>query len=82
MIPILAIWNIRQDALLSASGKTLIEIKEIAERSKHPYLGFLEALENLNFDDLTDRYYAFQKTENGGFENSATRYLSGLSLCL
>lgn len=71
----------RWDALLVASGHSESELREIFEKygrkpdhMKSLYADFVEATSVLPFDELNRRFWNAAKTENGGFEDAATRY--------
>ena len=64
----------RWDALLMASGKSSRELKQIFKKAENLYLAFLEASTNLLFDELDKKFWECAKTENGGFQDAATRY--------
>jgi hypothetical protein len=50
-------WEERQEALLESSGKSLLEVEQIAEDAEHPYLGFQKVVEEMDFDKLSNEYY-------------------------
>jgi hypothetical protein len=64
----------RWDALLVASGRKSKELKHIFKKNENLYLAFVEATDILNFDALDKQFWEGAKTENGGFQDAATRY--------
>ena len=68
----------RWDALLAASKRSESELTDIFERHKDQakglYAVFAEATKSLPFDELDREFWAYAKTENGGFQRAATRY--------
>jgi hypothetical protein len=64
----------RWDALLVASGHTSRELKKIFKQQPNRYLAFAEATKALPFDSLDRQFWQAAKTENGGFQDAATRY--------
>jgi hypothetical protein len=71
----------RWDALLVASGYGVRDLRKIFKKrrdgpdeERRLYAAFLEATKNLPFDELNRRFWETAKTENGGFEDAATRY--------
>ena len=64
----------RWDALLEASGKSPSELEMIFKKAENVYLGFQEATSTLLFDKLDKQFWKCATTENGGFQNAATRY--------
>jgi hypothetical protein len=64
----------RWDALLMASGRTGRELKRVFKKAENLYLGFVEATKALPFDSLSEQFWHLAKTENGGFQDAATRY--------
>ena len=66
-------WN----ALLTASGHTSRNLKGIFKKQQNLYLAFAEATKKLPFDSLDRQFWQAARTENGGFDNAATRYTQG-----
>ena len=64
----------RWDALMVASGRTSKELKHIFKKNENLYLAFVEATDKLNFNALDKPFWEGAKTENGGFQDAATRY--------
>jgi hypothetical protein len=64
----------RWDAMLVASGRSTRELKRIFKNPENVYIAFLEATEPLGFDLLNERVWNLANTENGGFQEAATRY--------
>lgn len=71
----------RWDALLAASGHSQSELDQIFKKYKSEpdgtkgfYRAFNEATKTLSFDELNRKFWQAAKTENGGFEDGATRY--------
>jgi hypothetical protein len=64
----------RWDALLEASAKSPSELEMIFKKVENFYLGFQEATSTLPFNKLNEEFWEYAKTENGGFQNAATRY--------
>jgi hypothetical protein len=64
----------RLDALLVASGRSARELKLIFKNAENFYLAFQKATLTLQFDALDQRFWETAKTENGGFQDAATRY--------
>ena len=71
----------RRDALLVASGHSQTELEEIfskygneSDASKGSYRAFVKATEKLPFESLQRQFWHAAKTENGGFEEAATRF--------
>jgi hypothetical protein len=68
----------RWDALLVASGHSPKELKRIFKNAENLYPGFEEATRTLHFDLLDQQFWNAAKTENGGFQEAATRYAQSL----
>ena len=68
----------RQETLLVLSGRTLPEVEEIAKEAKHPYLGFLKAVEDLDLDELSSEYYQQAICQRWFFDEAASSYIAGL----
>jgi hypothetical protein len=73
----------RWDAMLAASGRNESELTQIFEKYKSEpnetkglYAAFAEATANLGFDELDEQFWKTAKTENGGFQDAATRFAS------
>jgi hypothetical protein len=71
----------RWDALLAASGYSQTELEQLFKKHKNEpagtkglYGAFVEATKGLQFDSLDRKFWQAAKTENGGFEDAATRY--------
>ncbi len=64
----------RWDALLMASKYSSEELTEIFGRQENLYLAFVEATKMLPFDEIERRFWTNAETENGGFQDAATRY--------
>jgi hypothetical protein len=64
----------RWDALLFASGHTGADIERLAKENQNFYLFFEEATKSLSFDTLNEQFWKNAETENGGFQEAATRY--------
>ena len=71
----------RWDAMLAASGYTQLQLEQIfgkykdePDSTKGLYRAFVEVAKCLPFDKLDRRFWQAVKTENGGFEEAATRY--------
>ncbi len=69
----------RWEALLAASERSKPELMRIFEKldpddTRGFYKVFVEATRNLRFDELDKQFWAAAKTENGGFEEAATRF--------
>jgi hypothetical protein len=71
--------NSRWDALLLASGRSQRDLKKIFKRNENLYLAFAEATEPLSYDELNRHAWELAKSENGGFQEAATRYAQGIS---
>ncbi len=70
----------RWDALLAASDLGARELKRIFKQAKNYYSAFEEATAALGFDSLNEQLWATVRTENGGFQDAATRYAQGVRL--
>ncbi len=70
----------RWDALLVASGRKSKEQKQIFKKHENLYLAFVDATSTLLFDELDEQFWENANTENGGFQDAATRYAN--SVCL
>lgn len=70
--------NARWDALLIASGRTESDLKEIFERAPNLYVAFEEAIEPLSFKERNRQAWDLARTENGGFQEAATRFAQNL----
>jgi hypothetical protein len=64
----------RWDALLVASGRSEEELTKIFEGNANLYLAFQEAVGPSGLDDLNRQAWKLADSENGGFEEAATRY--------
>jgi len=64
----------RWDALLVASGKNEAELEAIFEKAENFYLAFQEATTALSLSDLDTQAWQLARTENGDFQDAATRY--------
>jgi hypothetical protein len=71
----------RWDAMLAASGHNEAELAQIFEKYKGEPDGtkglcgaFFEATTNLGFDELDKQFRETARTENGGFQDAATRF--------
>jgi hypothetical protein len=71
----------RWDALLAASGYDQSELEQIFKKHKSEpdatkglYGAFVEATKGLPFERLDRNFWQAAKSENGGFEDAATRY--------
>lgn len=70
----------RWDAMLAASGKDEDELMAIFEKEmaidgcKGFYLGFVTTTAALGFDKLDSQAWDLARTENGGFQEAASRY--------
>jgi hypothetical protein len=64
----------RWDALLASSGRKSKDLKQIFKRNENFYLAFVEATATLPFDSLNKQFWEAAKTENGGFQDAATRF--------
>jgi hypothetical protein len=64
----------RWDALLVSSGRSEEELKRIFEESPNLYLAFANAVKPLSFDPMQKQIWELADTENGGFEDAATKY--------
>jgi len=69
----------RQEALLRAPGKSLEEVAQIAKSAPHPFIGFREVTEKLNFDELSRQFWRLYRSENGGFVVAADRYAKSIT---
>lgn len=70
----------RWDALLVASGRKPKELKQIFKKHESLYLAFVDATSTLGLDALDSQFWETAKTENGGFQDAATRYAQGVHL--
>jgi hypothetical protein len=70
--------NSRWDALLMASGRSQRELKQIFKRTPNMYLAFAEATKPLLFDEQNRLVWELAESENGGFQEAATRYSQSL----
>jgi len=68
----------RWDALLAASGRTDSELKEIFARNENLYLAFQEAADPMGLEAMSERLWELAQTENGDFQEAATRYAQAL----
>ena len=68
----------RWDALLVASGRKPKELKQIFKKHESLYLAFVDATSTLGLDALDSQFWETAKTENGGFQDAATRYAQGV----
>ena len=68
----------RWDAMLSASGYSKRRLKSMFKKQENLYLAFYEATEKLHFDKLDQQIWKCAKTENGGFQEAATRYAQSI----
>lgn len=70
----------RWDAMLAATEKSEAELTAIfkeknkVDERKGFYLGFVSATDELGFDELTEQVLELAKSENGGFQEAASRY--------
>jgi hypothetical protein len=71
--------NERWDALLKASGRSERHLKRIFKEAPNLFLAFHEATETLSFGDVNKEAWEAAETENGGFQEAATRYAQGLN---
>jgi hypothetical protein len=74
----------RWDAMLSASGLKEPELLEVftahrndSDEAKGLYIAFAEATRNLPFNELEKKFWDLAETENGGFQEAATRFAQG-----
>jgi Domain of unknown function (DUF4375) len=70
----------RWDALPVASSRKSRDLKQIFKKAENFYLGFVEATATLGFDALDKRFWETARTENGGFQDAATRYAQSVHL--
>ena len=68
----------RWDALMMASGLHERDLKKIFGKQPNMYLAFAEATERLFPDDLNSEAWGLAQSENGGFQEAATRYARSL----
>ena len=71
----------RWDAMLAACGRDETELMQIfgkhkgeSDKTKGFYLAVAEATTNLAFNVLDKQFWETSQTENGGFQEAATRY--------
>jgi Domain of unknown function (DUF4375) len=69
----------RWEALLAASERSKPELMRMFEKldpddNRGFYTVFVEATKNLHFDKLDKQFWQTAKTENGGFQEAATRF--------
>jgi hypothetical protein len=69
----------RWEALLAASERGKPELMRIFEKldpddTRGFYKVFVESTRNLRLDELDKQFFQAAKTENGGFEDAATRF--------
>jgi hypothetical protein len=64
----------RWDALLLASGRGQRDLELIFGKFSNTYLAFEEATKPLRFNESNCQVWELAKSENGGFEEAATRY--------
>jgi Domain of unknown function (DUF4375) len=69
----------RWDALLQASGRSQRDLKRIFKKNENLYLAFAEATEPLSYDAMNHQAWDLAKSENGGFQEAATRYARSFS---
>ena len=69
----------RWDALLMASGRHKRDLKKIFKNHPNMYLAFAEATDQLFSDDLDRQAWQLAQSENGGFQEAATRYARSLN---
>jgi hypothetical protein len=70
----------RWDALLEASGRKPREMKRIFKKQENLYLAFAEATSSLPLNNLDNQFWENAMTENGGFQDAATRYAQTVHL--
>jgi hypothetical protein len=70
----------RWHSLQVASGRTSKELKLIFKKNENLYLAFEEVTATLPFDSLNEQFWESAKTENGGFQDAATRYAQSVYL--
>jgi hypothetical protein len=68
----------RWDALLAASGRKSSELKRIFKKHENLYSAFVDATSTLGLDALDKQFWETAKTENGGFQEAATRYANSV----
>ena len=70
--------NDRWDAMLAASGYSNSELARIFKKYKDEpkglYVAFAEATKHLRFEKSDKLFWESAKTENGGFQEAATRF--------
>lgn len=66
--------NDRWDALLVGSGRKAKDLKRIFKKTDNLFIAFEEATETLPFEPINREFWESAKTENGGFQDAATRY--------
>ena len=69
----------RWEALLAASERTKPELMRMFKKldpdeTRGFYKVFVEATRNLGFDELDKQFWQTARTENGGFQEAATRF--------
>jgi hypothetical protein len=69
----------RWDALLVASKRDCDELEQMFEQAENLYLGFVAATSALDFEKLDTIFWETADTENGGFQEAATRYAQEFS---
>ena len=69
----------RWDALLQASGRSMRDLKKIFEKNENLYLAFEEATEPLGYLAMNRHAWDLAKSENGGFQEAATRFARSFS---
>lgn len=68
----------RWDALVLASGHTDDDMERFVQQHQNLYLAFAEAAKSLPFDAMEQKFWTTAETENGGFQEAATRYARSL----